>query len=26
MAHLQQVVVNQQCEAYVLTRRFCRDC
>ena len=23
MAHLQQVVVNQQCEAYVLTRRFC---
>ena len=26
MAHLQQVVVNQQCEAYVLTRRFCTDC
>jgi hypothetical protein len=26
MAHLQQVVVNQQCEAYVLTRRFCADC
>ena len=26
MAHLQQVVVNQQCEAYVLTRRFCMDC
>ena len=26
MAHLQQVVVNQQCEAYVLTSRFCRDC
>ena len=26
MAHLQQVVVNQQCEAYVLTSRFCADC
>jgi hypothetical protein len=26
MAHLQQVVVNRQCEAYVLTRRFCTDC
>jgi hypothetical protein len=26
MAHLQQVVVNQQCEAYVLTSRFCVDC
>jgi hypothetical protein len=26
MAHLQQVVVNQQCDAYVLTRRFCMDC
>jgi hypothetical protein len=26
MAHLQQVVVNQQCEAYVLTSRFCTDC
>ena len=26
MAHLQQVVVNQQCEAYVLTRRLCTDC
>ena len=26
MAHLQQVVVKQQCEAYVLTRRFCTDC
>ena len=26
MAHLQQVVVNQQCEAYVLTSRFCMDC
>ena len=26
MAHLQQMVVNQQCEAYVLTRRFCTDC
>ena len=24
--HLQQVVVNQQCEAYALTRRFCTDC
>jgi hypothetical protein len=26
MAHLQQVIVNQQCEAYVLTSRFCTDC
>ena len=26
MAHLQRVVVNQQSEAYVLTRRFCTDC
>ena len=26
MAHLQQVVVNQQCEAYVLTSRFCANC
>ena len=26
MAHLQQVVVKQQCEAYVLTSRFCMDC
>ena len=26
MAHLQQVVVKQQCEAYVLTSRFCADC
>ena len=26
MAHLQQVVVNQQCEAYVLTSRLCTDC
>ena len=26
MAHLQQVVVNKQCDPYVLTRRFCRDC
>jgi hypothetical protein len=25
MAHLQQVVVNQRCEAYVLTSRFCMD-
>jgi len=26
MAHLQQTVVKQQCEAYVLTSRFCMDC
>ena len=26
MAHLQQVIVKQQCEAYVLTSRFCVDC
>ena len=26
MAHLQQLVVKQQCEAYVLTSRFCSDC
>jgi hypothetical protein len=26
MAHLQQVVVNQQCEAYVLTSCFCMNC
>jgi hypothetical protein len=26
MAHLQQAVVKQQCEAYVLARRFCVDC
>jgi hypothetical protein len=25
MAHLQQVVVNQRCEAYVLTSRFWAD-
>ena len=24
--HLQQAVVKQQCEAYVLTSRFCMDC
>jgi hypothetical protein len=26
MARLQQFVVKQQCEAYVLTRRYCADC
>jgi len=26
MAHLQQIVVKQQCETYVLARRFCMDC
>ena len=26
MAHLQHVVVTQQCEAYILTSRFCADC
>jgi len=26
MAHLQQFVLKQQCEAYVLTSRFCADC
>jgi hypothetical protein len=26
MAHLQKVVVKQQCEASALTRRFCTDC
>jgi hypothetical protein len=26
MAHLPQVIVKQQCEAYVLTSRFCMDC
>jgi len=26
MACLQQVVVKQQCEAYVLTSRYCSDC
>jgi hypothetical protein len=26
MAHLQQVIVKQQCETYVLARRFCMDC
>jgi hypothetical protein len=26
MACLQQLVVNQQCEAYVLTSRYCSDC
>ena len=26
MVHLQQVVVNQQCEAYVLMSRFSTDC
>ena len=26
MAHLQQVIVKQQCETYVLVRRFCMDC
>lgn len=26
MALLQQLVVKQQCEAYVLTRQYCTDC
>lgn len=26
MTHLQQIIVKQQCEAYVLARRFCMDC
>ena len=26
MAHLQQVVVSRQCDAYVLASRFCADC
>jgi hypothetical protein len=26
MACLQQLVVKQQCEAYVLTSRYCTDC
>jgi hypothetical protein len=26
MAHLQQFVLKQQCEEYVLTSRFCADC
>jgi hypothetical protein len=26
MAHLQRVIVKQQCEAYVLASRFCTDC
>ena len=26
MAQLQQVIVKQQCETYVLSRRFCMDC
>jgi hypothetical protein len=26
MAHLQQTIVKQQCESYVLARRFCMDC
>lgn len=26
MALLQQLVVKQQCEAYVLTSRYCTDC
>ena len=26
MAHLQQLIVKQQCETYVLTSRFCIDC
>jgi hypothetical protein len=26
MAHLQQVIVKQQCESYVSVRRFCLDC
>ena len=26
MAHLQQIVVKQQCETYVLARRYCMDC
>jgi hypothetical protein len=26
MTHLQQVIVKQQCEAYVLARRFWMDC
>ena len=26
MTHLQQVIVKQQCEAYVLASRFCIDC
>ena len=26
MAHLQQAVLSQQCDAYVLASRFCADC
>ncbi|MDE2361176.1 MAG: ISKra4 family transposase [Hyphomicrobiales bacterium] len=26
MGHLQQVIVKQQCESYVVARRFCMDC
>ena len=26
MAHLQAIVVRQQCETYVWTKRFCADC
>jgi hypothetical protein len=26
MAQLQQVIVKQQCETYVRSRRFCMDC
>ena len=26
MAHLQKTIVTQQCETYVLVRRFCMDC
>jgi len=26
MAHLQKTIVKQQCETYVLARRFCMDC
>jgi hypothetical protein len=26
MAHLQAIVVRQQCETYVWTKRFCVDC
>jgi hypothetical protein len=26
MSHLQQIVVKQQCEAYILTSRYCMDC
>jgi hypothetical protein len=26
MAHLQSVIVQQRCETYVWTKRFCADC